>query len=179
MKRLTSLVVMTLLVLGCSSVFAHAAPSGPVQFGFIDASGNVFCDYEEFSYGSTLASGIDVQSPCLPGLADGTMLGVVTTVPAGSGLPVTGPIVMLADAGADGFGYYEGVEVLILTKTKASLTKFGWETFFNFADDPIIYLSDWGYLTKHNGPIGPLAEGQSSTMRITALPAGFKKPATK
>ncbi len=64
MKRLTSLVVMTLFMLGCSSVFAHALPSGPVQFGLVDAFGNAFCDYIEFSYGSTLASGIDVQSPC-------------------------------------------------------------------------------------------------------------------
>ncbi|MFZ3264906.1 MAG: hypothetical protein WA172_12970 [Terriglobales bacterium] len=178
MKRLAGFVVMTLLVLGCSSVFVHAAPSGPVQFGLMDSSGTVFCDYIEFSYGSTLASGIDVQSVCLPGLADGTMLGVVTTIPGGSGLPVTGPIVMLADAGEDAFGY-AGYEVLIVAKTKASLTKFGWETLFVLADDPVIYLGDWGYLTKHNGPIGPLAEGQSSTMRITALPAGFHKPSTK
>ncbi len=42
-----------------------------------------------------------------------------------------------------------------------------------------IYLGDYGYLTKHNGPIGPLAEGPSSTMRLTALPAGLHKPATK
>ncbi len=42
-----------------------------------------------------------------------------------------------------------------------------------------IYLVDYGYLTKHDGPIGPLAEGPSSTMRITALPAGFHKPTTK
>ena len=180
MKRLTSLVVMTLFMLGCSSVFAHALPSGPVQFGLVDAYGNAFCDYIEFSYGSTLASGIDVQSPCLAGLADGSMLGVVTTIPGGSGLPVTGPIVMLADAGEDAFGY-AGYEVLIIAKTKASLTKYGWETLFAFADDGSfgIYIGDWGYLTKHNGPIGPLAEGQSSTMRLTALPAGLHKPTTK
>ncbi len=64
------------------------------------------------------------------------MIGVVTTIPGGVGLPVSGPIVMLADAGEDALFGYAGYEVLIITKTRASLTKYGWETLFAFADDP-------------------------------------------
>ena len=170
MKRLSGFVVMTLLVLGFSSAFVHAAPSGPLQFDLEDFLGNPFCDYVEFSYGSSLAAGIDVQSPCLPGLPDGTLMGVVTTVPGSSGLPVTGSIVMLADGGADAFGY-SGIQPIVLLKTRASLTKYGWEELFNVADDPTIYFVGYGYLLKHNGPLGPLDKGQTMK-RLMALPAG-------
>ena len=175
MKRLTSLVVMTLLVLGFSSAFVHAAPSGPVQFDLQDFLGDPFCDYLEFSYGSSLAAGIDRQTPCAVPF-DGTLMGVVTTVPGSSGFPVTGSIVMLADGGSDVFGY-SGIQPIVLVKTRASLTKYGWEEFYNVADDPTIYFVNYGYLLKHNGPLGPLDKGQTMK-RLMALPAGAH-PATK
>ena len=167
MKRLTGFVVMTLFVLGCSSVFVHALPSGPVQFGLVDQYGLVFCDYLEFSYGTALASGIDVNEPC--GLPDGSMLGVTVTVPAGPGLPVTGPVVVVGDSAADVFGY-TGDQIMLILKTKASNTKYGWVELFNTYDTYILYIADWGYLTKHNGPVGPVAEGASmKSLASTAL----------
>jgi len=178
MKRLSGFVVITILVLGFSSAMAHAAPSGPLQFDLMDFEGNPFCDFLEFSYGTSLAAGVDVQSPCLTGLPDGTLMGVVSTVPGGSMLPVTGSVVMLADNAADAFGYYEGVQIVLLVKTSTSLTKYGWEELFNLADDPVVYFADYGYLLKHNGPIvpGPLAKGQ--TMKRLGDVSGYTHQAT-
>ena len=93
MKSSTGLVVITLLLLGCSAAFGE----GLVTLGFLDSTGTFqFCDYENFSYGTSLAAGIDVQSACP--FNDGSMIGVVATIPASSGYPVTGQLVVLATA---------------------------------------------------------------------------------
>jgi hypothetical protein len=161
---------MTLFVLGCSSAFVYAAPSGPVQFGLVDVYNNVFCDYVEFSYGSALASGKDVNEPC--GFPDGSMLGVTVTVPASTGVYVSGPAVVVGDSAADVFGY-SGVQIMLILKTRASNTKYGWAELFNIYDAYDVYLADWGYLTKHNGPLGPLAEG-ASTKSLASTVQGKK-----
>ena len=159
MKRLTGLVVITLVALGCSAAF------GQVQFGLLDSDGvTPYCDYIVFSYGTSLATGIDVNQAC--GYSDGTLIGVTDKIPASTGLPVTGPVVVLADSTDDAFeGGYGGLQVLLITQTKASNPNhahFGFEAFFNVEDSFDVVLYAWGYLTKHTGPIGPLAEGQST-----------------
>ena len=144
MKRSTSLLVITFLVLGCSAAFGE----GLVTLGLKDHGGSQFCNYLNFSYGTSLASGINVQSEC-PN-PDGTMIGVVTN---GTTAHLSGPIVMLADSGGDADCYcYDEAQFMWLTKTKASSTSVGWELYYNTYDAFHEYLSDWGYLTKHLGP---------------------------
>jgi hypothetical protein len=144
MKRLTSLAVIALLLLACSAAFGQ----GGVTLGLKGHNGRQYCDYLNFSYGTTLASGIDVARRC-PG-NDGTMIGVPTN---GSTAHLSGPVVMLADSVADAqCNCYSGEQYMWLTKTKASSTDFGWERYYNDYDAFKEHLQDWGYLTTHLGP---------------------------
>ncbi len=144
MKRSTSLLVITFLLLGCSAAFGE----GLVTLGLMDHGGNQYCNYLNFSYGTSLASGINVQSYCP--LPDGTMIGVVTN---GTTAHLSGPIVMLADSGGDAScNCYQQTQFIWLTKTKASSTSFGWVLYWNDLDAFKAHLADWGYLTKHLGP---------------------------
>ncbi len=171
MKRLTVLAVITILVVfGCSAAFGE----GIVTLGFVDSTGTeLYCDYLNFSYGSTLASGIDVASLC--GVPDGTLIGVVTSFPQ-SLEPVTGQIVMLADSENDAFyEAYTGVQPILVTKTTPSKTHFGWEVFFNDYDDFEYYLNSWGYLTKEL-PLAPVArEGKTGKASVPASVVGPSK----
>ncbi|MFZ3262736.1 MAG: hypothetical protein WA172_01950 [Terriglobales bacterium] len=157
MKRLTGFVVITLFVVfGYSAAFGE----GLATFGLLDSTQSfLYCDYWNFSYGTSLASGIDVAAGC-PG-NDGTLIGVVTSI---SGpFPVTGPIVMLGANSEDAFyGFYSGYQGIIVSQTKASKNHFGWEVFYNFYDSFDFYLTNYGYLTNKLPPLGPLAEGPSA-----------------
>ncbi len=144
MKRSTWLLVITFLLLGCSAAFGE----GLVTLGLKDHTGAQYCNYLNFSYGTTLASGIDVLQLC--GDNDGTMIGVVTN---GTTSHLSGPVIMLADSYADAIGdYYSAEQFMWLTKTKASSTSYGWELYYNAYDSFHEYLSGYGYLTKHLGP---------------------------
>lgn len=183
MKRLTGFAVVTLFVLACSSTLLHATPSGPIRFSFLDSDGvDYYCDQELFSYGTTLAAGIDeLQKGC--GLPNGTLIGVVATVPASSGLPVTGSIIMFAGSTGDAvYGTYAGYQPLLITKTKASSTKFGWETLYVFEDDFTVYFNSYGYLVNEPSP-GALANAQlaqGKSVRPVMVPAsGTRHPAHK
>jgi hypothetical protein len=144
MKSLTSLAVITFLLLGCSAAFGQ----GSVTLGLKDHGGSQYCNYLNFSYGTSLASGINVQSKCP--LPDGTMIGVVTN---GTTAHLSGPIVMLADSGGDAdCNCYQKAQFMWLTKTQASSTSVGWELYYNDYDDFKEHLVDWGHLTKHLGP---------------------------
>jgi len=54
-----SLVAIALLVLGCGLASAQS-----YTFGFVDADGNLFCNYEQFTVSGGLALGIDNLSLC-------------------------------------------------------------------------------------------------------------------
>jgi hypothetical protein len=166
MKRLTGLVPITLFVLlGCSAAFGE----GLVTLGLVDNNDNFLCDYLNFSYGTSLASGIDVQEAC--GIDDGTLIGVVTTLPAGFMFPVSGPIVMLADNAEDAVaGGYAGTQFILVTKTTASKTHYGWESLFNIYDSFYVVLYDYGYLTNDLPP-SPLVgkEGEKAPRSATGL----------
>ncbi len=157
MKRLTGFVVITLFVVfGCSAAFGE----GLATFGLLDSTQSfLYCDYFNFSYGTSLASGIDVEEGC--GANDGTMIGVVTSI---SGpLPVTGPIVMLGTSSEDAyFGFYTGYQGIVVSQTKASKSHFGWEVFYNFYDSYDFYLTSWGYLTNKLPLLGPSPNGPSA-----------------
>lgn len=152
MKRLTGFVVITLLVFGCSAALVQAEPSGPVNFGLLDASlAFQYCDYFDFSYGTGLAAGIDNQSAC--DAPDGTMIGVSTTVPGGLGLPVSGTVVTMGDSGGDAyFGGFEGYLPLMITKTNASLSHYGFQVLIVEYDSFDVYLTAYGYLIKQLPP---------------------------
>ena len=162
MKRLTGLVVITLFVLGCSVAFGQQPGN---QFGYEDASQTgLYCDYEDFSYGTALAAGIHVQKPTCGVFADGTFIGTVISVPPSTGLPVTGTVVALADNSLDAeLDFYLGWQLEYLTKTKASNSHFGWEILFNDYDDYSVFLLNWGYLSKSlpPGAYGPVGQAKS------------------
>ncbi len=144
MKRSISLLVITLLVLGCSAAFGE----GLVTLGLKDHTGSQYCNYINFSYGTSLASGIDVFQLC-PG-NDGAMIGVTTNGTAGY---LSGPVVMFADTYEDAIcNCYSGEQSILLTKTTPSNTKYGWERYVNNYHTFHEYLFHWGYLTKHLGP---------------------------
>lgn len=144
MKRSISLLVITFLLLGCSTAFGD----GLVTLGLKGRNGDQYCEYFNFSYGSSLASGIDVLQLC-GGSPDGTMIGVVTN---GTTAHLSGPIVMLADSIDDAeCNCYSEAQFMWLTKTKASSTSYGWELYYNTYDAFHEYLLDYGYLTKHLG----------------------------
>jgi hypothetical protein len=163
MKRLTGLVVITLFVLGCSVAFGQQPGN---QFGYMDSSGSfLYCDYEDFSYGTALAAGIHVQQPTCGAFADGTFIGTVVSVPPSVGVPVTGPLVALADNSVDAeFGFYFGWQLEYLTKTKASNAHFGWEILLNDYQDYAVFLINWGYLSKAlpPGAYGPVGQAKSN-----------------
>jgi hypothetical protein len=171
MKRSIGFLVITLLaVLGCSAAFGE----GIVNLGLMDNDGvTQLCDYLNFSYGTSLASGIHVNQLCP--FDDETLIGVVVTIPKTTGLLVTGPVVVLADSGFDALlGFYTGIQVLLVTKTHASMTQFGWEFLYNDSDDFAIYLDNFGYLTKQLGPRAPLALGASQKNALGSLPRAHK-----
>ncbi len=146
MKRSIGLLVITLFVVfGCSAAFGE----GLATLGLYSAvSDSQQCNYLNFSYGTSLASGINVQSYCPH--PDGTMIGVTAN---GTTKHLSGPIVMLADSGGDADCYcYQKAQFIWLTKTKASSTSYGYELYYNSYDAFKAYLADYGYLTKHLGP---------------------------
>ena len=144
MKRSTSLLVITFVLLGCSAAFGE----GLVTLGIKGHAGTQDCEYLNFSYGTSLASGIDVFQLC--GTPDGTLIGVTTN---GTTAHLSGPVIMLAESAGDAScNCYSERQYMWLTKTKASSTSFGWELYYNTYDAFKGYLEDWGYLTKHLGP---------------------------
>ncbi len=167
MKRLTSLVVITLFVLGCSAAFGQNTKGG-VVLGFLASDGvTQYCDYEAYlDVPLPYAAGIHVLRFCdLP--YDGTTIGFKGNLPASTGLPVTGgEIYMLADNVLDASCDCDsGDQVIWVTRTSAVNPKvptFGWEYFYNTQDAFDEYLGNFGYLTNNiptyglpdNGPAG-------------------------
>jgi hypothetical protein len=121
--KLKSLLVITLLVLGCSAAFAQT-----YTFGFENYNGSVlYCNYETFtlSNGGYVAAGTDNIVTACGGAVNATMIGTKTTVPLAAALGQTGA--------AYGFGdtlytalYGANEQWFVISKTKASAKKQGW-----------------------------------------------------
>jgi hypothetical protein len=149
--KLKSLVVITLLVLGCSAAF------GQVSLGFLSNTGGLqYCDYEVLTGPPTgeFAAGVHNAVTVCGFPNNGVMAGFKATIPVSSGLPVTGPIYQLADNTFDSqSGAYTGCQLEWITKTKAMAKKnpkFGWE-FLDTCDGVHEYLGNYGYLTTQLG----------------------------
>ena len=162
--KLTSLVVITLLVLGCSSAFAA---SGTFSAGFLSYTGGLqFCDYEVIQFNDPFIGGIhNLTAGCgLP--IDGAMAGLKgLTIPPGT-QPVQGVVYNLADNVFDAqFEAFTGAQIEWVTKTVVMtkhLPKFGWEFYFTCVGGAD-YLGNFGFLTTHLGPVAQQAGTPTSS----------------
>jgi hypothetical protein len=145
--KLTSLAVITLLVLGCSAAFAQ----GSGTLGFTTSGGNfLYCNYEEFVYGSTnnfYFTGLDNATPCGTGFTS-TILGSKSVISAADGSPVlSGPAYNYADAVYSNYGYGGQFQWYVITQIKPSrlLHHFGWAGYIGEYGDS--FLANYGYLS--------------------------------
>ncbi len=150
--KLTSLAVITLLVLGCSSAFAA---SGSFSLGFLSYTGGLqYCDYEVVSYNDPFAAGThNLTTVCgLP--IDAVMVGLKASIPVATGLPVTGAGYSLADNTADAESEtFTGCQLDWFTGKKAMAKhnpKWGWE-FFESCAGGSDFIGNYGYLTTALG----------------------------
>ncbi|MGB7150899.1 MAG: hypothetical protein WBD45_17200 [Terriglobales bacterium] len=185
--KLKSLLVITLIVLGCSSAFA-----GTYAFGFLDYTGGVeYCNYEEFVTGGAdnfYMAGFDVLDVCASANATAPIEGEAITVPAtaleSNGLQkgIQGKGYVYADQLYDAYyGYYTGAQWLVNTKTAVNTVgkvpnkpgKWNWDGFEGFSGEE--FLINYGFLTttipdarsKSTGSTvaGSLQKAHSNTLR--------------
>ena len=162
--KLKSLVVITLLVLGCSAAFGQN-----YSFGFLSYDGSTqYCDYEVLTVSAPYAAGVhNLTSSCGFPL-NAVMVGLETSaLKATSGQPVYGNVYALADSTFD--AQYIGVsgeQLDWVTKLKASTPAqikaggpFGWSFYFTFGGGSD-YLGNWGFLTTQLGAT-PSGSGSS------------------
>jgi hypothetical protein len=163
MRLSTGLVVITLLLLGCGTMFGES-----VELGFLSSDMSFqYCDVESFiTYPGGLATGIDSQAGC--GEIDGILIGAKVTFPP-SFLPLAGTFYALADSNIDaGCDCFTGDQGLLITGTKAyniHAPHFGWEYLYNTYDSFYTYLNDWGYLIAAD--VSSKASKQSLTHTLT------------
>lgn len=173
--KLTSLVVITLLVLGCSSAFAA---SGTFSAGFLSYTGGLqYCDYEVLQFNDPFIGGIhNLTAGCgLP--IDGAMAGLkALTIPPGA-QPVQGVVYNLADNTFDAeFLAFTGCQIDWQTKTVVMtkhLPKFGWQFYFTCAGGD--YLGNYGFLTTQLGPIAQQAGATKSSFHGAQTNTNAKK----
>jgi hypothetical protein len=149
--KLKSLLVLTLLVLGCCAAFGQS-----FSFGFLSSSGlNEYCNYESFTVGGRAnfyLQGYDVLSVCpySPVGAAG-INGFAITVPIAAFAPVHGHAYVYADQLYDAYyGAYTGLQWSVLTKTAVNkVDKFGaynWAGYVGFAGYE--FLGNFGFLSN-------------------------------
>ena len=175
--KLKSLVVITLLVLGCS--FASAQ-----SFGFLSYTGGLeYCNFEQLVISDSFyVSGFDNTSAC--GLSvpiNGNIGGAIVTVPAGAGAPVKGKNASYSDTLLDVLDYIPGTGYEFFTNEnvwslsnlvapkKLKAGKYSWALYVTFNGG--LYLDNYGFLTttlpaknvKHNSTLGTsLKHGNAS-----------------
>lgn len=181
--KLKSLLVITLIVLGCGSAFA-----GTYAFGFLDYTGGVeYCNYESFVTGGAnnfYMAGFDVLSACASANPTATVEGEAVAVSLldleSNGLQkgIQGKGYVYADMLYDAYyGYYTGAQWLVNTKTtvnkKNTANHWNWDGFEGFSGED--FLVNYGFLTttipdarsKSTGSTiaGSLEKAKSNTLR--------------
>jgi hypothetical protein len=166
--KLTSLVVITLLVLSCGSAFAA---SGTFSAGFLSYTGGLqYCDFEVLSFNDPFIGGIHNLTTGCGLLVDGAMAGLkgLTLYPGTT--PVEGVVYNLADNTIDAeFQQFTGCQIDWVTKRvfmTNTLPKFGWEFFFTCGGGAD-YLGNFGFLTTHLGPVAQQAGTPTSSFHGT------------
>jgi hypothetical protein len=166
--KLKSLLVITLLVIGCS--FASAQ-----TFGFLSAGGiGEYCNYEQLTNeGSDIYAGVDNLSAC--DLAtNGTVSGFGVSVPKtlAAGLPVTGKGVVYGDNIYDAEEEsYSGFQWSVLSQLHAShkIGDYGW---IGVASVSGFYAGDnYGYLSATI----PEASSKGNGTTVGKIPAIRRK----
>jgi len=137
-----SLVVIALLVLGCS--FASAQ-----TFGFLSIGGFAYCNFEQLTpFFGPIYSGVDNLTAACGLPVNGTIVGSATSIAASSGLPATGKGVGYADNIYDAeFEEYTGLQWWVFTQLKPSklLFHYGWIGFAGGSGS--IFGDNYGYLS--------------------------------
>jgi hypothetical protein len=149
--KLKSLMVIALLVLGCSAAFAQTS----YTFGFLSSGAvNEYCNYEQFLVGGRVnfyMQGYDVLSVC-PGFkgSNATAAGFAINVPIAAFSPINGKAIVYSDDLYDAYyGAYTGEEWVVLTKLQPSQLKFGnysWAGYVGFFGYE--FLGNYGFLTN-------------------------------
>jgi hypothetical protein len=149
--KLKSLVVITLLALGCGAAFGQ----GSFVLGFTSAGDfGLYCNYEEVEYGPGSANnfymqGIDNTQDACYAPYNATIEGVKVSISASDGAPVlSGPAYGYADNIYDAFsGGYTGFQWYVITQTKPStrLKHYGWAGYAGFSG--LEFLGNYGYLS--------------------------------
>jgi len=159
LKLKSSLTIVAILVLGCCSAFGQKT----VSLGFLSYDQKTqYCDYEVLTLTAPTAVGVhNIQAPdCSVEDQNGVMVGVQTTIPATSTLPVTGSVYAFADNTGDAYigsggGYACGCAFLYLSKTTPSTQQqmqdgiYGWAFYYTFGGTQ--FLGNYGFLTKTLG----------------------------
>jgi hypothetical protein len=146
--KMKTLAVITLVVLACSFASAQS-----YTFGFVDADGYVFCNYEQFTVSGGLAVGIDNLSVCgYP--ANSTIVGGAGKDPT-LGQGYSGVVdAILADniydviSGTDTgeqLVYFQALKCNQPNKNRQYHGKYGW--LIEAAISGTIFGDNYGYLT--------------------------------
>jgi hypothetical protein len=150
--KLKSLLLVTLLVVGCSAAFGQS-------LGFEAYDGvTQFCDYEVLSVSAPFAAGVHNLTTVCGFPYDGSMVGFKGSIPASTGQPLTGGMYALADNTFDAeYAYFTGLQINWVTKlvpsTKGQIKngKFGWAFYYNAGGPGSSYLGNFGFLTSTLG----------------------------
>jgi hypothetical protein len=159
--KLKSLSILAVLALGCTAAFGQTT----VKLGFLSHDQKTqYCDYEKLAIEkTTLVTGVHfVSTPgsttCSEAAGDisGALIGVISDIPANSGLPVTGTVVTFADdtlavQAVGGCGCAEYYVSILRPSTKEELENgvFGWVLYVNGLGTPA--LGNFGFTTKELG----------------------------
>lgn len=166
--KMKSLLVIALFVLGCTAAFGQT-----FSLGFLSYDQSIqYCDYETIAEFAPFAAGSHVLTTGCGYPYDGAMVGLKASVPASTGLPVTGGGLAMADNVIDAESLaYTGLEIMWFTKTKASTKgqlkngKFGWQFFLTFGGGSD-YLGNYGFLTTQLGPAKANASSAKSSFHV-------------
>ncbi len=171
--KLKSLLVIAILVLGCSAAFGQT-----YSFGFLSYDPIIqFCDYEVINVSAPYAAGTHNLTTVCGGPLDGVQVGFAATIPQTAAAPVMGPVLELADNTFDAQGeYFTGCQINWVTKTKSNtklLFHYGW-SFYLSCGGGSSYLGNYGYLTSTL----PTANAKTNAKK-TSFGASFTKAMAK
>ncbi len=170
--KLKSLVVLVVLVLGCSAAFAQS-----YSFGFLSSSGvREYCNYESFTVGGRAnfyLQGYDVLSACPYSPVSGAAInGFAINVPIAAFAPVHGAAYVYADQLYDAYyGAWTQEQWVVITKLAPGKIQFGKETwagyvgFFGYE-----FLGNYGFLTA-TIPGGSAPTLKTSTINTKSMKA--------